>query len=301
MDIFESAKQINGACAVALGTFDGLHIGHMRLIRDVSDYAKASNILSCVFTFSQMKEKHITDNNSRIKILQNSDIDILIMENFTDAFKNLSPYEFLSEYIVDKLNAKMITVGFNYRYGKDALGDIYTLKEFCEEKNIKLNIIKPILWNNDVVSSTRIKNCIQNGDIEAANEMLGRNFSISHTVCHGDKIGRTIDFPTANIKIEKSQIVPADGVYATVTKIGNKSFYSITNCGGKPTVKENSYSIETHILNFDDEIYDNEIEITFYKRLRSISKFNSLEHLKKQLEADKTNALNFFSENGLQI
>lgn len=283
---------LNNQSAIALGTFDGLHKGHMTLVRNTTKYAKENSLKSCVFTFASNvgETPYITSNEQRANLLQRENVDMFVMRVFTNEFKGLSPKQFFDEYIIKKLNAKVVTVGFNYHFGHMGEGDKQTLQKLCDESGVKLFVIPPILYAGEPISSTRIRNAVEKGDLKATKNMLGREFSITGQVVHGDHVGRTLGFPTANFEVDKSRVMPPNGVYATKTDINGRIYPSITNYGGKPTIKEGMDLIETHILNFNGDLYGKTIEIRFIKKLRDINAFLTREELSAQLCLDKHTA-----------
>ena len=297
MKVLNCTPKKNSPCAVALGTFDGLHIGHIELVKQAVDYAKEHKIDTCVFTFSAnpSNSKYITSNDQRQKILSSYGVDVVVMQEFSQDFKNLSPQEFFNDYIVSKLNAKMITVGFNYRFGHKGSGNIGLLSELCGNNNIELIVVPPVSFENDVVSSTRIRECVENGDLQGANAMLGRDFSIMGIVQSGDRLGRQFGFPTANVAVDTNHVMPPQGVYATITECNGKLYHSITNYGGKPTIRQGVNVIETYILDFDKDIYGKTIEVSFVKKLRDITTFTSTNDLINQLNNDKITARQIFN------
>lgn len=300
MRVLNSSKNLSLAgSSVALGDFDALHKGHMEVIKSAGEYAREHNLLWTVYMFSSRPNKNAENINSlfkRIEILEKIGVDTVVLEEFTDSYKNTSCEEFVSEYLVDRLSAKAVFAGFNYKFGKDASGDAIYLKELCEKAGISGFIKECVKAEGIPVSSTGIRNLIKNGEVLLANELMGRYFSISGEVVEGKKIGRTIGFPTANINYPKGIIIPLKGVYISRCKIGDNKYYSITNVGEKPTVFDKSNNIETAIAGFSNSIYGEEIEIEFCKRIRDIKKFSDLEELKKQLEKDMNKAKVFFDE-----
>lgn len=284
----ELKKYITGKTAVALGSFDAIHKGHLEIINSAVRYAKENNLSAVVqiFTVPVGAEKAcINSFEKRVSILESLGVDAVVAEDFDDNFKNTSYDEFVKEYLFNKYNASAVFAGDNYRFGQGAKGDKNSLTELCEELGIKVNIIK-CLEDNGVISSTRIRQCILSGRVDEAKELMSRPYSVSGTVVHGREVGRTIDFPTANINLPKGMLVPADGVYRTRVRAGENEFSGITNVGAKPTVNVDARNIETHIIGMDDDLYGREIEIFFEEKIRDIKKFDSIDELKKQLEED---------------
>lgn len=297
-DIVE--KPINCDTAVALGSFDAIHIGHTEIIKRAVEYARLYNVKALVYLFER-SPKSIMNNDisvvntlkKRLEILKKLGVDYVVVEKFTDDYRKITYREFVDNYIVKYLNAKFVSVGFNFRFGFNCEGNADILTALCEERGIKAHIQKCVSFDN-VVSTSYIKSLISNGETEKCSKYLGRSFTVCGNVVHGRELGRTIGFPTANIEIPQECVVPKDGVYITKTKVFGKSYLSITNIGGKPTVDEYSTNIETYIANFSDVIYDVEIEVAFLKKIRDIVKFDSLNSLAIQLEKDKNTAFEYF-------
>lgn len=280
---------------IALGSFDGLHYGHMNLIKEVVEKAKINNCKSLLYTFDnhplsvvnpEKEPKHLMTNNEKLMILESYGIDIVNFATFTEEYMKIQPEEFI-ENLVNKYNMKGIVVGFNNRFGYKNRGDINLLKELGEKLNFEIIVVEEIKLGNEAVSSTKIRHYIETGIVEKANFLLQRPYSLSGSIIHGRKLGRTIGFPTANIHIDNKILLPKSGVYYTNTKYEDKIYKSITNIGYNPTVNGNNLTVETYILNFDKEIYDNVIDVYFIKYLRDEQKFSSLEELIKVLENDK--------------
>lgn len=284
----ELKKYIKGKTAVALGSFDAIHRGHIEIISSAVRYAKENNLSAVVQIFTNPPGNGAFAINSfekRISILEELGVDAVVAEEFDDDFKN-TPYDvFVKEYLANKYNAAAVFAGDNYRFGQGAKGDKNSLLELCGEFGIKANIIK-CLEDNGVISSTRIRECVLSGRVDDAKELMSRPFSVSGTVVHGSEVGRTMGFPTANINLPSGMLIPGDGVYKTRVVIDGESYSGITNVGTKPTVNVDARNIETHIMGIDDDLYGREIEIFFEKKIRDIKKFASLDELKNQLKED---------------
>jgi riboflavin kinase/FMN adenylyltransferase len=284
----------------ALGSFDGLHIGHLSLIYKVVEIAKKNNGRSMVFTFKNHprtlinKEnslKLLMDNKRKIEILETHNIDIVCFKEFDSEFMKMTPKEFI-KYLVFEYNIKGIVVGFNYKFGYKNLGNVELLKELQNEYGYELHIMEPCIYNNEVISSTRIRKSLADGEVLEASKMLGLPYALKGEVVHGKKIGRTIGFPTANLKYDKNFVLPKEGVYYTNVEVNNNIYKGITSVGNNPTVKGEALTVETYILDFRKDIYGVQINVSFIKKIRDNKKFNSLEELKNQLEKDKSFANN---------
>ena len=295
-----SEKILESNNYVALGSFDGLHKGHLSLINKAVEVAEKKNGKSMVFTFENHPRcfmdrgfcsKLIMENEKKIEILEDEKVDILCFKDFDTEFMKLTPKEFI-QLLIDKYNAKGIIVGFNYKFGYKNLGNVKLLEELKEIFNYELYVIDKCLYDGDVISSTRIRNLILEGDVSEAAEMLSRPYSLTGEVVHGRKIGRTMGFPTANLDINKNLILPKVGVYYTNVKVNNNIYKGITNIGNNPTVNGKKITIETYILDFDEDIYGEHIEVSFIKKIRDGKKFNGLQELKEELERNKEFARN---------
>lgn len=285
---------------IALGSFDGLHMGHLSLIDKVVELAKNNNGKSMVFTFKnhprtlinkENAPKLLMDNNRKVEILKNHKVDIVCLKEFNFEFMKMKPKEFV-ESLIFHYNVKGFVVGFNYKFGYKNLGNVELLKQLKNEYGYELYVMEPCKYNNEVVSSTRIRKALEDGEVLDASRMLTLPYTLSGEVVHGKKLGRTIGFPTANLKYNENFILPKIGVYYTNIKVNNNIYKGITSVGNNPTVKGKTLTIETYILDFKQEIYGEQIDISFIKKIRDEKKFNSLEELKDQLEKDKMFAKN---------
>ncbi|MBQ9757403.1 MAG: bifunctional riboflavin kinase/FAD synthetase [Clostridia bacterium] len=274
--------------AVALGSFDALHKGHLEVIGSALSFAKKNGLLSVVQLVEKNESDKVNTLDKRLEVLESMGVDIVVVEDFTPKFKGVRYGDFIKEFICQKYNAAAVFAGENYRFGFMAEGDAEKLTEVCSEYGIEA-FIQPCVELDTIVSSSVIRGFVISGQVEKAKDYMTRPFSVSGEVVHGKGIGKEIGFPTANITVPKEQIVPKDGVYMTRINFHGKSFHGITNLGAKPTVGINERNIETYILDFDGDLYGKTIEVEFLKRLRDIKRFDSLEELKKQLEEDKKN------------
>ncbi|MBK5242818.1 bifunctional riboflavin kinase/FAD synthetase [Clostridium sp.] len=284
---------------IALGNFDGLHLGHMHLINKTVKLSKDNNTKSMICTFKNhplsvinkdICPKLLMNNDSKINILENIGIDIVGLINFNKEFMKTTPEQFIKN-MVNFYNAKGIVVGFNYRFGYKNLGDVEMLKTYSNILGYELYVCEAISINNEIVSSSKIRHLITEGDITKANELLGRSHSIIGDVIKGKQFGRTIGFPTVNLNYNKKYIIPKGGVYYTLVDYNNDVHKAITNIGYNPTVEGGKLSVETHILNFDKQIYGEVVKINFISRIRDEVKFNTIGKLKQQLSKDKEYAL----------
>lgn len=290
--------------ALALGTFDGFHIGHKKVIEN----AVASNKNPKVLLFNEHPQKvlkkkspgELITETDKIKLLGEWGVEPIVI-NFSDIM-TLAYEEFFYEIIVKKIGASVLSCGFNYHFGAKALGNTENLKTLCEKENIELLVSEPVEYKDEPVSSTRIRNAIRNGDIEDANNMLGREFSYDFLVVHGDARGRTIESPTINQFFSEDFIVPEYGVYASYSVIDGKKYSSVTNVGVRPTIegfsKERS---ETNIIGFDGDLYDKNISVHLLKKIREEMKFSNLDELRNQIAKDREVSKIISKEKGVNL
>lgn len=284
---------------VALGSFDGVHQGHMTLIKRSVEVAKLKDGNSMVFTYKNHPRtlinpmsapKLIMDLDTKLDILKEQEIDIVVLRDFTEKFMKMNPEDFI-KLLCEEYNVKGIIVGFNFRFGYKNAGDIKLLERLKVKYGYELFVLEPYYYDEEVISSTRIRKLILDGNIEKANEMLPRLYCLKGKVKHGRKLGRTIGFPTANLEYSNEMIIPKIGVYYTNIIYENEKYKGITSIGNNPTVEGKELTIETYILDFEDEVYGEEIEVYFIERIRDEKKFDSLEQLVVQLRADKEFAM----------
>lgn len=278
---------------VALGNFDGLHRAHMSVLGNSITEAQKRGVKSAVLLFFEHPQNIInkraisliTDSESKMKLLCDAGMDIAYLKHFDEAFMGLSPEEFI-EFLVRELNPVALSVGYDYRFGYRAEGDIEILKELCHRRGIDVIVTDEVTEGDVPVKSTAIRQYLKNGEIEKANAMLGRNFTLRGEVRKGLQNGRKIGFPTANIGVGENIVLPLDGVYMGYTKVEGKKYKSLINVGNNPTVNGKEVTVESHILDFNGDIYGKVIEVEFCRRLRGEIKFESLEALKKQIQRD---------------
>lgn len=296
MKVFYSIEDIQniGETGIALGNFDGVHIGHKALIKNAVDDSKKIGFKSVVFTFRN-HPKNLTDSKKvrqivsweeKVKIMEALGTDYLVAVEFNSQFKKMKAEDFVSNILVKGLNMKAAYCGFHYRFGHKALGTTDLLETMSIKYSYALNVLQPVKIQGNLVSSTRIRQFIAEGEMEACNQLLGRQYALEGKVVHGKQIGTKMGFPTANILIDETRIIPPNGVYITKCFVNNKEWNSITNIGCKPTVGGEQRLIETHIINFDDNIYSQNIRIEFYKKIRGESKFMDVNALKEQIALD---------------
>ena len=279
---------------VTIGNFDGIHKGHIKLIKEAVKEAKTKNYKSVVFTFENHPMryfradsiKHIITNEEKVKIFENLGVDIVFMIPFDEYMTKISATDFVKTILHEKLKCKMVIVGHDFTFARNKEGNASLLESLGKNYNMKVKVIEPIKIKGRRVSSSYIRNLINDGNVSEIKDFLGRNYFLEGEVIHARKIGRTIGFPTANLKAEDKLIIPKNGIYAVKVYIKNKVYYGATNIGYNPTVNGKVLSIETNIIDFDEEIYGEIIRVEFLDRIRDEKKFNSLDELKSQLRKD---------------
>ncbi|MEI4768531.1 riboflavin biosynthesis protein RibF [Psychrobacillus sp. FJAT-51614] len=294
--------------SLAIGFFDGVHRGHQAVIQEAYKKAKELQIKTAVMTFDphpslvlgKSKEQvfYITPLEQKIEILKNLNVDTLFVVRFTSDFAKLTPPEFIEAFI-KKVNVKHVTAGFDFTFGAYGKGTMKEMDLLADGK-YSVSVVDKQEINEVKISSTRIRAELTTGNVEEVKQLLGRPFMLSGVVIHGDKRGRTINFPTANVQPTEGQYTPAIGVYAVKIRVQEKWFEGVCNVGYKPTFnnpEDKKLSIEVHIIDFNKSIYGEEVDVHWYKRIRSEQKFKGIEELKEQIAKDKLVAINFFNEN----
>lgn len=290
---------------ITIGTFDGVHIGHRKILERVQNRAKTNGLKSILLTFFPhprmvlQKDANIKLLNTveeRISILNEIDLDYTIIHPFTKEFSRMTAIEFVRDLLVNGLNAKKIIIGYDHRFGRNRNANINDLKAFGNTLEFEVEEI-PVQEIQDVsVSSTKIRKALQEADIETANSYLGYHYMLNGKVAHGKGIGKTLGFPTANITIlEDYKLIPKNGVYAVKCQTKGQSLYGMMNIGNNPTVSGQFTSIEVNLFDFNDDIYGEDICVEFVKHIRNERKFDSLEALNTQLKKDKQTVQNLFS------
>ena len=293
----------NSPSIITIGTFDGVHIGHKKIIDQLTSISTKEHLTSILLSFFP-HPKMVLQNDREIKLintitekeelLNNLDLDYLIIKEFTKEFSRLSALEFVRDILVYKLNAKHIIIGYDHRFGRNRTANIVQLKEFGLLYDFKVTEILAQDINEIAISSTKIRKALINGDIQLANKFLGYDYFFNGNVVHGNSIGKTISFPTANIEVDEPyKLVPKNGVYIVKTFIDKKLIFGMMNIGVNPTFDGTKQSIEIHFLNFNKNIYNKNLTIYMISRIRDEKKFNSVEDLKKQLELDKVSTLSY--------
>ena len=302
---FSEFKRLNNA-VVTIGTFDGVHYGHQKIIKRLCELAKATGGESVILTFFPHPRLIIDPENQDLKmintitekgkILAELGVEHLIITPFTRDFSNLSPSAYIKNILVDTIGIKHLIVGYDHRFGKDRAGGMPELTAEAKTYGFEIEVIPEQDINDVAVSSTKIRTALLEGDVALAANYLGYNFSLHGRVIKGDKIGRTIGFPTANIFIEETyKLIPSDGIYAVTIGMAGKLFKGMAYIGQRPTINGMTRNIEVNIFDFNQEIYGQDITMNFLHFLRHDVKFTGLDTLKLQLQKDKENTLAYFN------
>jgi riboflavin kinase/FMN adenylyltransferase len=305
MIIHDGYENLNLISPVAtLGIFDGVHRGHKALLHHLVRKAHELKGESVVITFSPHPRLVLERHNSNLSflntmeekmtLLENAGIDHLIVIQFNMAFSKITACDFIKEILIKKIGTKYLIVGYNHHFGRSGEGDFSTIKQCSEGLGISVEQVQGYHTDEGKISSSTIRQALLDGRTDEANKWLGYFYSLSGTVIQGRRIGRTIGFPTANIKPDyQYKLIPANGVYAVEVRIGNETFPGMLNIGSNPTVNEdkNFRSIEVNILNFERDIYGKKITVIFRKRLRDEIKFDNLAQLTEQMKIDKLETL----------
>lgn len=305
MKVFTDLNQIESmeSSVIAFGNFDGVHKGHQELIRRTVNSAVSTNLKSVIFTFSNHPKnilagkgvvKNIQTFEEKIEAIQELGIDYIVTVPFDEEIRYMEPEDFIIEILMKKLNMKEAFCGFNYSFGKNGSGTPETLMKVGFDQGYGIHIVEPFMVEGEIVSSTLIRKYISEGQVDKCIKLMGRNYATGGTVVRGKEIGRTLGFPTTNLTLDEDMVSPANGVYITYCYYEGQRYASITNVGTKPTVGDsNARSIETHIFNFDQDIYNEHIKVEFLTRLRPEMKFDTVEELRSKIKDDCLTAADY--------
>lgn len=293
--------------AITIGTFDGVHIGHHKILDRLTNNAKNLGLKSTVLTFfphprmvlqKDADIKLLNTLEEKTKILQHAGIDYLIVHPFTIDFSRLSAIEFVRDILVNSLKAKKIIIGYDHRFGRNRDANISDLISFGNTLDFEVEEIPAQEIEDVSISSTKIRNALINGDITTANTFLGYSYMLTGIVIKGKGLGSQIGYPTANIFIEEDyKLIPKNGVYVVKSEFKNKTIYGMMNIGVNPTISsDRQQSIEVHFFNFDQDLYGQKIQIDMLHRIRDEHKFNSVDDLKNQLKKDRETSLKLISQ-----
>lgn len=301
IDGVDNVKQKLPYPVLTLGNFDGVHLGHQDIFRMLNDRARTKKGTSIVYTFvphplrviaPERAPKLLTTYKDKIKLIEESGIDVIICAHFTKDFANISAEDFVREVLSGALGVKEIFIGSNYLFGKGRKGSPEFLKELGKDCGFSVTIIDEITVNNSAVSSSKIRTLVAKGKVDEAAELLGRQYSVEGIVVEGAKRGKSfLNTPTANL-LTANELLPRDGVYAVTVDIDGEIYGGATNIGHNPTFKDKKFSFETHILDFDGQLLGKTLRVFFIKRMRDEMKFSGVEELGAQMKKDITEIRN---------
>jgi riboflavin kinase/FMN adenylyltransferase len=308
-DLNELAEFNNSV--VTIGTFDGVHIGHQKILNKLKNEANEINGESLLFTFYPHPRMVIFPDSHNLKLIQTIDekinslrkfgLDNLIIYPFTKEFSRLTAFEFVRDILVHKLKVKKLVIGYDHQFGRNREGDIEFLKETANIFDFEVIEISAEEINEVNVSSTKIRNSIIDGNIDKANEFLGKPFQVQGKVVKGKKLGREIGYPTINLNLNNEyKIMPLDGVYAVQVSVGSNQYFGMMNIGVNPTIADETNEqkkYEVHLFDFDQDIYGENVIVLFRKFVRKEKTFDNLDELKLQIQADENNIRQYFNSN----
>jgi len=286
--------------ALTLGNFDGIHLGHQALLQKTVEEAQCLKLPSVVVTYypnpsvvlgKRPNFKYLTPEQTKEKLIASHNIDYLLVLEFTEELSRVRAEDFLENIIINKLNAKYIVIGYNHFFGAERRGDFALLEKNAQRLGYRVELKEAVVNGEQKISSSVIRKHIESGEVDQANILLGRKYSLEGEVAQGDKRGRTIGFPTANLKIPIDVLLPSIGVYACYTIFNGVRFKSMVNVGKNPTFDGRHMHIESNIFEFNEDIYGKQIEIQFVKKIRDEVKFDGIEFLKVQLTHDREDSL----------
>ena len=302
--IFDPEEPIENSTSATIGNFDGVHVGHKKILSAVKEEAKQQGISSCVITFHPHPQKVLQNIDipllvpikERLKLLEKEGVDVVACYTFTKDIAKISAQDFVTDILIGKLNLKHLIVGPDFSFGRKREGNLDLLNKMGKEYGFDTEVVGTALIDGEIVSSTSIRNLLREGNVVKAGKFLGYNFYIEGQVKEGERRGRQIGFPTANLDTDWA-ILPKVGVYATVAHVDDRKIHSITNVGYRPTFGHNELLVETHIFDFNEEIYKKRIKIEFVDRVRDEQKFGGPQALVEQIKKDVERVKVILSEN----
>ena len=306
MKVYQSIQDIKPIKrpVVTLGMFDGAHIGHQSILKKLNTIAQNIDGESVLITFNPHPRMVLQPNcdlkflntlQEKEEILRQFELEHLIIQEFTKDFSQVTSVEFVKKLLVDKIKIDTLVIGYDHHFGKNREGNFEQLQVLSKEFGFNLIQLEAIEENDVAVSSTKIRNALNEGNIEYANKALNYNYPLSGKVVHGDKIGRTLGFPTANLEVDPNKLIPKDGVYAVDVFVDDTKYLGLLSIGFRETVTNSrEHRVEVNILNFDQDIYGKTIKLEFLGRLRDEKKFNSLDELISAMNQDTENAITRF-------
>ena len=298
MKIIENLKNYTEKTAkvLSLGMFDGVHLGHVSIINQLKEIAQKYDLETAILTFWPHPRKVFNPNDElhllntldeKIALLEKAGIEVVFLQEFDENFRNLTGEEFIEQILVEKLNVKHVIIGYDHVFGKNKSGNFDLLQQLSEKLGYDVAQLKAVKEGDFNISSTKIRNCLGNGNIIGANKMLGYHYSVSGKVVDGKKLGRTIGYPTANLEINELKLLPKKGAYIVEVSVKNKFYKGMLSIGTNPTVNGEKLTVEVYILDFNKDIYGEEITVKFRDFLHEEIKFESLEKLIERLDEDK--------------
>lgn len=301
----------NNPTCIALGNFDGVHIGHKKIINQMVSFAKSNNLTSCIYTFethpalilhdstkSAFDGKLLTTNEEKSNILESLGVEAVYFESFVNVCK-MESEEFCELILIKQMKAKAVFCGENFRFGKGGRGDASFLKSYLKRFGVEVFIVPYAMYDGKIVSSTLIRETLARGETEVAAKLLSRSFSIYAEVIHGKQLGHKLGFPTLNQAYPENKLILPFGVYASICEIDSKLYLGVSNVGIKPTVTDkNELLCETHVIGYDNDAYGKKIKVNFYKKLRDEKKFSSLDELKQAVLTNIDETKLYFSTHG---
>ena len=292
-------ERLDRRLAVALGNFDGVHRGHRQLLTAVREEAARLGCASAVWTFTSLAKEGaipaLTTPEEKLRVIADAGVDYAVLEDF-EAVRHLTPTAFAEGYLADRLGCAAAVCGFNFRFGKDGAGDAAVLTACLARRGIPVSVVDPVADAGGIVSSTRIRSAVTAGDMETAASLLGRPFSIRFPVVHGHRLGHTIGVPTINQEFPEGHIRPGRGIYACVCTVDGRSWAAVANVGARPTVSNSGrVNCETHILDYDGDLYGKAVRVSFLHRLRDEQRFSDVDALQERIRQDITRTRQFFA------
>lgn len=299
--------RIESPCILTIGTFDGVHIGHQKILSRLKELKQKTGLKTVVFTFEPHPRKVlfpkddlrlITAVDEKLELLEQYGVDVTVVYPFTKEFSQLDSDHYLEEILKHRLNVKHLVIGYDHKFGKDRRGDINTLKEASDKNGFVVEEISAQDIDNIVISSSKIRKALEEGNLDQASHFLGHHFFLNGQVIKGKQLGRTLGYPTANLKInEKEKLIPAIGIYLVEVILEGSAYYGMMSVGMNPTTdKDKNIKLEVHIFGLNADIYFKYLKVNFLKRLRDEARFNSLEELTAQLHKDKETSLRLIEE-----
>jgi riboflavin kinase / FMN adenylyltransferase len=308
MQVFRHKSEItkDKNTVVTIGTFDGIHLGHQQIIEKVKEIAEQKNSRSVFVTFDPHPREVISGKDDiklltllpeKVSLLESYGVDNLYIINFTKEFSQLTSREFFLEYIINTLGVSDAVIGYDHHFGKDRSGDIKTLEQLGTEYNFEVTAVDPFTINGEVISSTKIRKALHSGDVKIAADFLGRYYSIEGVVVSGDKRGRELGFPTANLELNSaSKVLPALGIYAVEVLRGNETYPGLLSIGNRPTFYNSGKIVpEVYIFDFKEEIYGETLKVNLVERIRNEEKYSSAGELITRMQKDKEEGIRILS------